>query len=79
MATAGFGLLLEFLELEPSRSRRFQPPYLWWRIIGALSFGLVMAWRWDLHSSWERAAVAGLGMALGMGLSFRGMRKPQVP
>lgn len=77
MATIGFAFLLEVIRPEQPRSRKFPPPIPWWRILGALGFGLVMGWRWELHSTWERAAVAGLAMALGMTLAFRGTRKPQ--
>ena len=79
MATISFGFLLQFLGLEPPRPRKFPPAYPWYYLAGALVFGLLMAWRLALNSSWERAAVAGLGMALGMGLALRGLRKPQAP
>ena len=78
MATTAFLFLLEFLGLEPPRSRIFPPPYPRWRFLGSLVFGLLMSWRLGLHSPWERAAVAGLGMGLGMALALRGLRKSQV-
>jgi hypothetical protein len=77
MATTAFLFLLEFLGLEPPRSRIFPPPYPKWRFLGSLVFGLLMAWRLGLNSPGERAAVAGLAMALGMALALRGLRKSQ--
>lgn len=77
MATIGFAFLLEVILPQKPRPRKFPASIPWWRILGALGFGLVMGWRWELHSTGERAVVAGLAMALGLVLAFRGTRKPQ--